>query len=791
MKWKSIIFLLCIAVLCLSLLFIPIARASPDSVSDGFTDETKIASKNNVYVNTADGNVRLALSTIVTQQWNETTDEGSGCSGYAIGDCDNDGDNEIFLSKAEGLAIYDWNGTDYELNTTLASGHGPTGFVCGDVDGDSENELVVGWMTGDCVTVYDWNGAEYGLTKNYTFSHVTYVYDVNIGDVNNDATYNEIVICNDPDATEADKEIVVLEYNGAGDYVVNGTYDVPSHNLTVMCGIGDLDGDGANEIAFSNYYSIYVIGWSGSTYTLDYSKDLGDDIYGVAVGDVDGDNKEEIFFSNLASSNNAKIWLYGWNGTSYEEQDSVLWASDKRVIEGIDIGNLDDDNTLELVATVATKAYVLFWNGTGLEEESYSPIGTFSEGSTQLASIGDADNDGLPELVIGVLEIEAHFVYELVLEDTGTIYSTNLLSGQSVSTVDSFNYTISSLPAQTSAEALFSQDNATWYNSTGGSDWQSLSSGTNNTIDLSTLGWTSANFYYLFGFNNTDDDTSKLNYISIIFTSVTSDTEKPTYENVGKTTTIAGYSCKFYTRWSDNVSMSGYIFGTNNTGSWRNDTLVSWSPMGTPKWSNVTKALNSTVDVTIQWRIWAKDTSDNWNNTGIQSFLTTSPPPVAQDPNNRFNLYFQNGHTLAFQHLSSYSLPEEYIINITVTSGTLNGTNGQLSVTWLTGDGELSFTSQDTATVSAPKAAILVNGERSATGQIQTGDKVRIIWSGPILEPFFPLMFAIGMIGLVALFIGPLYAINEMKKHRYYSGFVYGLMITAIGFGLFLAWLWG
>jgi len=46
----------------------------------------------------------------------------------------------------------------------------------------------------------------------------------------------------------------------------------------------------------------------------------------------------------------------------------------------------------------------------------------------------------------------------------------------------------------------------------------------------------------------------------------------------------------------------------------------------TPKsgWSNVTKVLNSQTGKRIEWRIWANDTSNNWNNTGIQFLITTS-----------------------------------------------------------------------------------------------------------------------------------------------------------------------
>jgi len=101
------------------------------------------------------------------------------------------------------------------------------------------------------------------------------------------------------------------------------------------------------------------------------------------------------------------------------------------------------------------------------------------------------------------------------------------------------------------------------------------------------------------------------------------DTTSPTYSNVGTNTTQAGQPCLFYTKWTDETGLAttgGFIFGTNNTGTWTNDTWTAFT--ANPDWSNVTKTLNSTIGVRVEWRIWANDTSNNWNNTGIQFLIT-------------------------------------------------------------------------------------------------------------------------------------------------------------------------
>jgi len=115
-------------------------------------------------------------------------------------------------------------------------------------------------------------------------------------------------------------------------------------------------------------------------------------------------------------------------------------------------------------------------------------------------------------------------------------------------------------------------------------------------------------------------------YVRFGIFSTVADTTPPTYSDIATNTTVAGQPCQFQTLWNDNVNVSGYIFGTNNTGAWVNDTWASFTVFynSTAAWSNVTKTLNSTVGARVEWQIWANDTSNNWNNTGTQYLITTS-----------------------------------------------------------------------------------------------------------------------------------------------------------------------
>jgi len=51
--------------------------------------------------------------------------------------------------------------------------------------------------------------------------------------------------------------------------------------------------------------------------------------------------------------------------------------------------------------------------------------------------------------------------------------------------------------------------------------------------------------------------------------------EAPKYYNNSTNNTVAGLPTKFSLNWTDNVGLNGYIFSTNNSGTWQNE---SWTP---------------------------------------------------------------------------------------------------------------------------------------------------------------------------------------------------------------------
>lgn len=98
----------------------------------------------------------------------------------------------------------------------------------------------------------------------------------------------------------------------------------------------------------------------------------------------------------------------------------------------------------------------------------------------------------------------------------------------------------------------------------------------------------------------------------------------PICNYVGKSSSVAGSNCVFSSYWTDDSGLSQYIFSTNNTGKWKNDTALAFS--STPGWANAIKTLNTTIGSVIAYRWFAQDANGLWAATEIQTLTTVSQP---------------------------------------------------------------------------------------------------------------------------------------------------------------------
>jgi len=101
-------------------------------------------------------------------------------------------------------------------------------------------------------------------------------------------------------------------------------------------------------------------------------------------------------------------------------------------------------------------------------------------------------------------------------ESKGFIFSTNLLEDRASSSIEEFQCNVS-IPVDTAITIQFSQDNTTWFSSTGVKDgFDNLTNGI-NTINLTGLNWKGNNFYYKCNLSSASNDYPLIDSIKLYY----------------------------------------------------------------------------------------------------------------------------------------------------------------------------------------------------------------------------------------------------------------------------------
>ncbi len=326
-----------------------------------------------------------------------------------IGDCDNDGENELLISGRDcAIRVMEWddNMQTYLQVHVLRPPFYPFvrcdagGMAIGDVTNNGQNEIAATWYT----TVYRFIAFKYRIIglNPYIFFNNGGSADCLIGDCNNDGE-NELILSGGKIWGQQSPvgEITVFKWNGLFLKRLAEWNDPNIDGYVYMAGLGDVDDDGENEIVCAYGNKVMVLNWDDENKTFIPTRIFRtfdqNRPFGVVCKDCDNDGKAEI----LLSYYNPRITIFKWNGTGYQIQFDRTWSDGEPVIEGIDVGDTDDDGLNEVAVGVG-KTYILQWNGMTYIEEAVLP--TF--GWMAVVCIGDCDNDGKNEINAGNVVVE-------------------------------------------------------------------------------------------------------------------------------------------------------------------------------------------------------------------------------------------------------------------------------------------------------------------------------------------------------------------------------------------------
>ena len=334
-----------------------------------------------------------------------------------IGDCDNDGDNEILIAgRDSSLRVFEWN-DDKQTYLEKHTLHPPFypdvdsdagGFAIGDLTGDGKNEIAATWSA----TVYKYISGKYRIIgwNDWIFKNGGGNGDCYIGDCDNDGK-NELIMSGGPlDRDSTVPEIVVFEWNGIC-LVKESEWSNPDENApytyVYMAGVGDIDYDGENEIVCGSGFKVWALDWNKNTKSFDatviketipdQSNDYFPYPFACVLKDSDNDGKAEINVGYMTP----EVSVFEWNGESYITKFETSWDGENSIIEALDVGDCDNDGLNELCAGT-NLVHILQYNEETYIEEKVLP----TWGWLAVLNIGDIDNDGENELNAASVDID-------------------------------------------------------------------------------------------------------------------------------------------------------------------------------------------------------------------------------------------------------------------------------------------------------------------------------------------------------------------------------------------------
>ncbi|TRZ49006.1 MAG: hypothetical protein D4S01_09385, partial [Dehalococcoidia bacterium] len=289
-----------------------------------------------------------------------------------------------------------------------------------DVDDDTALEIITAGYyddgARDVAQLVVWDGETLAVEniKTWYWTGDTRINSVAVADVDGDGA-EEIVTGGY--YTDDNKIAQLVVWNGTSMAVENlvawyWTADTQINSVA----IGNVDMDSGVEIVTAGYFndgtrdSAQLVAWDGGTLAFENVKTwywTGDTrINSVAVGDVDGDGADEIVTGGYYTDGVKMAQLVVWNGTSMAVENLVAgyWTSET-VINSVALGNVDMDAGVEIVTGgyfndgVRDVAQLVVWDGSTLEVEPLTVW--YWTGDTRINSvaIGNVDPDISEEIL--------------------------------------------------------------------------------------------------------------------------------------------------------------------------------------------------------------------------------------------------------------------------------------------------------------------------------------------------------------------------------------------------------
>lgn len=311
----------------------------------------------------------------------------------AVADLDGDGTKEMVTSDGMGISTY--NTQTGGLKWKVTSGGGNS-IAVGNVDYESAPEIV---------------STSYG-GKGYVLDGATGAIEWEYAN-----SFGDTVMLGDLDGNGIQKIVAVFPWSKItilDASLRSQAWEIATPQYTGAVVVADADGDGVPEIVYGDRERSNVHAVDGQSRAERWTVGTPDSgVSGIALGDVDNDGKKEVIWGSGAAST-APDFLNVADPTT----GAVKWKSQSvRGLSQLAVGDVDDDGEDEIVMVTdySNSGYdggiIHIFSARTHALKHSEKLGTRDwMGSHRGVRVGDVDDDGRTEFVIGSSDLYNGFI---------------------------------------------------------------------------------------------------------------------------------------------------------------------------------------------------------------------------------------------------------------------------------------------------------------------------------------------------------------------------------------------